>query len=155
MWMVQWKRCLKRTENDFLISSSYLLYFISRLCVSILWYLVFVLDFYIKTYSHSNDVIMSAMASQITSLTIVYDRLFRRRSKKASKLRVTGLCAGTSPGTGEFPAQMVSNAENVSICWRHHVKIMQHGSWELGLFTKRVHDLLQDLAKTRSREIRV
>ena len=41
--------------------------------------------------------------------------LFRRRSKKTSKLRVTGLCAGNSPGTGEFPAQMASNAENVSI----------------------------------------
>ena len=47
--------------------------------------------------------------------------LFRRRSKKTSKLRVTGLCAGNSPGTGEFPAQMASNAENVSIWWRHHV----------------------------------
>ena len=30
-------------------------------------------------------------------------RLFRRRSKKTSKLRVTGLCAGNSPVTGEFP----------------------------------------------------
>ena len=48
------------------------------------------------------------------------NRLFRRRSKKISKLRVTGLCAGNSPGTGEFPAQMASNAENVSIWWRHH-----------------------------------
>ena len=47
-------------------------------------------------------------------------RLFRRSSKKTSKLRVTGLCAGNSPGTGEFPAQMASNAENVSIWWRHH-----------------------------------
>ena len=48
------------------------------------------------------------------------NRLFRRRSKKTSKLRVTGLCAGNSPGTGEFPAQRASNAENVSIWWRHH-----------------------------------
>ena len=40
-------------------------------------------------------------------------RLFRRWSKKTSKLRVTGLCAGTSPVTGEFPAQRLSNAENV------------------------------------------
>ena len=47
-------------------------------------------------------------------------RLFRRRSKKTSKLCVTGLCAGNSPGTGEFPAQMASNAEHVSIWWRHH-----------------------------------
>ena len=50
------------------------------------------------------------------------NRLFRRKSKKTSKLRVTGLCAGNSPGTGEFPAQMASYAENVSIWWRHHVK---------------------------------
>ena len=47
-------------------------------------------------------------------------RLFRRRSKKTSKLRVTGLCARNSPVTGEFPAQKTSNAENVSIWWRHH-----------------------------------
>ena len=48
------------------------------------------------------------------------NHLFRHRSKKASKLCVTGLCVGNSPGTGEFPAHMASNAENVSIWWRHH-----------------------------------
>ena len=48
------------------------------------------------------------------------NRLFRRTSKRASKLRVTGLCARNSPGTGEFPAQMASNADNGSIWWRHH-----------------------------------
>ena len=31
------------------------------------------------------------------------NRLFRRRSKKTSKLRATGLFAGNSPVTGEFP----------------------------------------------------
>ena len=65
---------------------------------------------------------MGAMASQITSLTIVYSTVYSGADKKnPSKLRVTGLCAGNSPGTGEFPAQMASNAENVSIWWRHHV----------------------------------
>ena len=49
------------------------------------------------------------------------NRLFRHRSKKTSKLRVTGLCAGNSQEAGEFPAQMASNAENVSIWWRYHV----------------------------------
>ena len=49
------------------------------------------------------------------------NRIFGRRSEKTLKLRVTGLCAGNSPETGEFPAQMASNAENVSIWWRHHV----------------------------------
>ena len=50
------------------------------------------------------------------------NHLFRRRSKKTSKLRVTGLSAWNSPVTGEFPAQRVSNTENVSIWWRHHEK---------------------------------
>ena len=46
-------------------------------------------------------------------------RLIRRRSKKTSKLHVTGLCAGNSPETGEFPAKRTSNVENVSIWWHH------------------------------------
>ena len=67
-------------------------------------------------WNHYNDVIMSVTASQITSLAIVYSTVYsRRRSKKTSKLRVTGLCVGNSPVTGEFPTQMASNAENVSI----------------------------------------
>ena len=49
-----------------------------------------------------------------------HDCLLNRRSKKKPKLRVTGLCAENSPGTGEFPAQMASNAENVPISWRRH-----------------------------------
>ena len=50
------------------------------------------------------------------------NRLFGCKSKKTlSKLSVIGFCAGNSQGTGEFPAQMASNAENVSIWWRHHV----------------------------------
>ena len=48
------------------------------------------------------------------------NRLFRHRSKKTLKLRVTGLCVENSPGTDEFPAQMAIYAENVSIWWRHH-----------------------------------
>ena len=48
------------------------------------------------------------------------NHLFRCKSKKTSKPRVTGLCAWNSPVTGEFPAQMASNAENVSIWWCHH-----------------------------------
>ena len=46
-------------------------------------------------------------------------RLIRRKSKKTSKCRVIGLCAGNSPVTGEFPARRASNAENISIWWRH------------------------------------
>ena len=66
---------------------------------------------------------MGAIASQITSLTIVYSTVYSRyRSKETWKLRVTGLCEGNLPGTGDFPAQMANNAENVSIWWRHDEK---------------------------------
>ena len=47
-------------------------------------------------------------------------RLFTRRSKMISKLRVTGLCQGNSPVTDEFLAQRASKADNFSIWWRHH-----------------------------------
>ena len=63
---------------------------------------------------------MGSVASEVTSLAFVYWTIYSGRSKKISKLRVTGLCAGNSPVTGEFPAQMATNAENVSIWWRHH-----------------------------------
>ena len=39
------------------------------------------------------------------------NRLFRRISKKTSKLCITGLCGGNSPVTSEFPAQRASDAE--------------------------------------------
>ena len=48
------------------------------------------------------------------------NRLFRRKSKKTSKLRVTGLCEGNSPVTGGFLSQRSSNAEKGSIWWRHN-----------------------------------
>ena len=72
------------------------------------------------THQHYSEVIMGAMASQITSLTIVYLTLYSGADKKTPKLRVTGLCARNSPVTGEFPLQIASNAENVSIWWCHH-----------------------------------
>ena len=51
------------------------------------------------------------------------NRSFRRRSKKTPKLRLTDLCAENSPVTGEFPAQMASNAEMFPFqWWRHHGK---------------------------------
>ena len=60
---------------------------------------------------------MGKIASQITSLAIVYWTVYSGADKKkTSKLRLCG-----DPGSGEFPAQMACNVENVSILWRHHV----------------------------------
>ena len=50
-------------------------------------------------------------------LDCLLNRLFK--SKQTSKLCVTGLCEGSSPVAGEFPAQRASNVENVSIQWHH------------------------------------
>ena len=68
---------------------------------------------------HYIDVIMTTMASQITSLVVVYSTVYagsdqRRHQSSAWPLR------REFTGTGEFPAQRASNAEHVSIWWRHH-----------------------------------
>ena len=43
------------------------------------------------------------------------NRLFRRRSKKTSKLCATGLCEGNPPVIVGFPSQRTCNVKNVSI----------------------------------------
>ena len=73
------------------------------------------------------------------------NRLFRRRSKKTWKLRVTGLCARNSPGSGEFLAQIASNAGNISIWWRHHVKIMDITT----ILTTKSSDIVTKRSKTK------
>ena len=55
-----------------------------------------------------------SMASQITSLTIVYSAVHSGADQRKNQSSAS-LALG-----GEFPAQMASNAENVSIWWRHH-----------------------------------
>ena len=67
-----------------------------------------------------DDFITGAIASQITSLSIVYLNVYsdadqRKHQSSASLAFVRGI----HRGTGEFPAQMTSYAENISI-WRHH-----------------------------------
>ena len=69
---------------------------------------------------HYSDVIMSAMAFQITGLTIVYSTVYsgadQRKHRSSASL---AFVQGIQRCSGEFPAQMASNAENVSIWWRH------------------------------------
>ena len=55
----------------------------------------------------------------------LHNRLFTR-SKKTSKLRITGFSEGNPLVTGGFPSQRASNAEDVFIWWRHHVNT--HGA---------------------------
>ena len=54
----------------------------------------------------------------------LFNRLFRHWRNNTSKLRVSDLCEGNSPMT----TQSASNAENVSIWWRHHAYLL-HVCW--------------------------
>ena len=64
---------------------------------------------------------MSAMASQITGVSIVYSTVFSGTDqRKHQSSALLAICAGNTPVTGEFSAQRASNAEDVSIWWRHH-----------------------------------
>ena len=72
-------------------------------------------------WDHYIDVIMTTLASQITSLTVVYSIVHsdpdqRKHQSFASLAIVWGIHR-----TGEFPEQRASNTESVSISWRHHV----------------------------------
>ena len=85
---------------------------------------------------------MRLIASPITSLTIVYSTVYsRRRSKKTSKLRVTGLCAGNSPATphkGPVPRKMfpiddgIMDQNELSAQWRRIMpKAKDSAKWDL------------------------
>ena len=71
---------------------------------------------------HYSDIIMSTMASQITSLTTVYSNIYsdadQRKHQSSTSLAFV-------LATDEFPAQMASNAENVCIWWWHITAITQ------------------------------
>ena len=55
---------------------------------------------------------MDAIASQITSLTIVYSTVYSGADQRIHK----------SSASLAFVRGMANNAENVSIWWRHHDK---------------------------------
>ena len=63
---------------------------------------------------------MGTIASQITSLTIVFSSVYLDTDQRKHQSSALLAFVGNSPEAGEFPAQMASNAENVSIWWRHH-----------------------------------
>ena len=72
---------------------------------------------------HYSDVIMRAIAAQITVIMVFYPTVCsgtdQRVHQSSTSLAFVG---GNSTVTGEFPAQKTSNEENVSIWWRHHVE---------------------------------
>ena len=90
------------------------------------------------------------------------NRLFRRRSKNTSKLRVTGLCAENSPGTGEFSAQMAITRKmfpfddvimavtstwesDLSTLWCYRVTTTGLSMWASGVVSKWVAKLEEEV----------
>ena len=69
---------------------------------------------------------MSAMVSQITSLTIVYPSVYSGAEKHQSSASLA-FARGIHRWPVNYPAQKASNAETASIWWRHH-----------GIYTARV-----------------
>ena len=97
-------------------------------------------------YNHCNDVKMSVTESQITDISTVCWIVCSGAHKKTLKLRVTGLCEGNPPVTGGFPSQRASDAENVSIWWRHHAEDMTVHSL-LGVMSKNCNRFATKLCK--------
>ena len=69
---------------------------------------------------HYSDFIMSEMASQIISVSMVCSTVFRAQFKENIKAPRRWPLWGEFTGDRWIPPQRSSNAENVSIWWRHH-----------------------------------
>ena len=76
---------------------------------------------------HYSDVIMSAMASQITGVSMVCSTVClgadQRKHQTPRHWPLWGEFTGDQV-TGEFPSQWASNVEHVSVWWRHHHHII-------------------------------
>ena len=117
-------------------------------------------DGWVINYS---DVIMSMIASRITSLLIcLLNGLFRCRSKKTLKLRVIGLCEGNLPVTSEFPTQSDSKVENFDdvICfayaclsWKKISTICSLGTVSLRLMASQFKDWFKSHKKKSIKSI--
>ena len=84
-----------------------------------------------ENQQHYSDVTMGSMGSQITSLTIVCLTVYSGADQRKHQSSAPLAFVGNSPVAGEFPAQMASNVENVSIWWRHHDKLVYSSqSWK-------------------------
>ena len=113
---------------------------------------------------HYNDVIVGAMVSQITNHTIVHSTAYSGAGqRKPQKLRLTGLCEGSSPVTGESPAQRASKHGKCFtpfgdvIMWTaqhlHYSDVIykRHCVWHLSHSTQCLYEGLWRLTKEASR----
>ena len=107
MTSVQWGvQVSVRSENQVLVSA--IVCFIILSAVYVICAVV--------CKGHCSDVTMSTMASQVTSLMIVYSTVYSGADQRKHPLSASlAFFVGNWPVTGEFPAQRASYVENVSI----------------------------------------
>ena len=76
---------------------------------------------------HYNDVIMSVIASQITSPTIVYSTVYSGADKRKHQSSASlAFSRGIHRGPVNSPHKWPEKGKNVSIWWRHHVHSSSH-----------------------------
>ena len=71
--------------------------------------------------NHYGDVIMNAMAPQITGVLIVCSTVCSSADQRKHQSYTSLAFMGNPPVTVWFLSQRASDAENVSIWWRYHV----------------------------------
>ena len=77
---------------------------------------------YLHAYGrHYSDVIMSAIAFQVISFTIVYSTICSGTVQRKHQSSAPMVFVGEFTGDRWIPRTKASDAENVSIWWRHHV----------------------------------
>ena len=80
-----------------------------------------------KSVCHYNDVIMNAMASQVTSFRVVYSTVHSDADqRKHQSFASLAFVRGIHRWPVDSPHERPSNAENVSIWWRYHVCLVYY-----------------------------
>ena len=111
-----------------------------------------------ETVYHNSDVIVIAMASPSTSLTIVYSTVYSGADQRMHQCSTSlAFVSGRSAVAGQIPAQRTSNEGNVPIWWRHNVHIksdpddswqpmrLAHLCWHLYLWWRRDMEILSEV----------
>ena len=92
-------------------------------------------------WKHYDDVTWTSINLKSPTTRLFVEQLMWAHIKETSKSALLALCEGNSLVTGEFPAQMASNAEKSSIWWRHNERQNQyyvtHYLWSQALTRER------------------
>ena len=97
----------------------------------VIWNCHFLIDIFVMSLQWNHNECGSI--SKYRHLECLLNSMFRHRSKKRSKLHVTGLYEGNPLVMGGFPSQRASNIENASIWWHAQMIVL----WYVYLFGRK------------------